>query len=133
MRPPLTFEIVMLLSKSELGLQSAMIARELEASRHAVQKALPKLVARGFVTRAKARKGEFSRYFVTDEQAARYRLSCVRRAPAQFGAMRDDAIARKLKFLESVGRGVFGESPVLAEIIADFQELRRRQAETESR
>lgn len=130
MKPPLTFEIVMLLSASESGMQSAMIARKLNASRAAVQRALPKLVERGLVSRVKVRGSGHARYFVTHEQAEQYRLRCAPRP--QFGAMHDDAIARKLKFLESVGRSVFGESPVLVEIITDFRELRRRQAESEA-
>lgn len=130
MKPPLTFEIVMLLSESESWMPSAMVARKLNSSRAAVQRALPRLVERGFNSRVKVRGSGYARYFVTAEQAAQYRLRCAARP--QFGAMHDDAIARKLKFLESVGRSAFGESPVLAEIITDFRQLRRRQAESET-
>jgi DNA-binding MarR family transcriptional regulator len=131
MKLPLTLEIVMFLRDSRAGVESGQIAQKLDVSRDAVQRALPKLVARGIVTRIKARKGVFSRYSVTPAQAEQYTLRCAHRADRHLAAMPDDTIARKLRFFEAVGRGVFGESPVLAEIIADFRDLRRRQAEAE--
>ncbi|MBU9439941.1 MarR family transcriptional regulator [Burkholderia multivorans] len=125
----LTYKIMSFMRTAEMPIGSGVLARFIEADRDAVQRAVPRLVAKGFLTRVEGQG--YPKYTCTVEQFNRYLATAPVRAMAQMEQQPDNVISKKLKFLELVNRGVYQGNPVLNEIIADYRELRRRQAEIE--
>lgn len=121
-----------LLRNADGPLESGVIARQIHADRDVVQKEIPRLRKRGVITRYPALRGSYQRYGCDAAQYGRYLGSSVDAGRGSMTFQSDDAISRKLKFLEFVARGVHAESPVLAEIVGDYVALRRRMAEIES-
>lgn len=125
----LTYKIMSFMRTAEMPLASGVLARFIEADRDAVQRAVPRLVTKGFLTRVEGQG--YPKYTCTVEQFNRYVSTVPVRAMARLDQQPDNVISRKLKFLEVIGRGIHQGNPILAEIVADYQALRRRQAEVE--
>lgn len=128
---PLTFQIVSLLHDTDEALGSGMIARRLHIAADKVQSAIPNLVRRGIVSRAVCRGKSYAQYSVDEDQWSRYLGSLGVSQCSTLSAQSNEALSRKLRFFNNLMRGVHADNPVLAEIIADYQTLRRRQAEME--
>lgn len=128
----LTFRIMSLLSELAGPLESGLVARRLMVSAEKVQREIPKLVKRGLLTRLpQARKG-YAQYTCNAEQFARYVVGDLPRSiQIQMMEQPDDEISKKLRFLEVLTRGVHSDNPILRNIINDYAQLRRRQAENE--
>jgi hypothetical protein len=124
--------IMNLLRHADGPLESGVVARQIHADRDSVQKEIPRLLKRGVITRHPALRGSYFRYSCDTAQYERYLGSSVDAGRGSMVLQSDNDLSRKLKFLDHVARGIHGESPVLAEIVADYRELRRQQSALES-
>ncbi|KVL90771.1 MarR family transcriptional regulator [Burkholderia stagnalis] len=125
----LNYRIMSFMRTAEMPIGSGVLARFIEADRDAVQRAVPRLVSKGFLTRVTG--DGYPKYTCTAEQFNQYFSTVPVRASAQMAHQPDNVISCKLKFLELIGRGIHQGNPILAEIMEDYRALRRRQAEVE--
>lgn len=127
----LTLGIVDLLHKSSEPMSSGLIARRLHVAASRVQSATPNLVKAGFIRKVAVKGKSFNHYAVDDDQWNLYLSKTGRYQYLSLSAQPHDALSRKIRFLDMLARGVHHDNPVLAEITADYQGLRRQQAEKE--
>ncbi|KVM70133.1 hypothetical protein WJ60_09870 [Burkholderia ubonensis] len=125
----LNYRIMSFMRTAEMPIGSGVLARFIEADRDAVQRAVPRLVSKGFLTRVEGQG--YPKYSCSIEQFNRYSSTVPEREMAKLDQQPDNVISKKLKFLELIGRGIHQGNPVLAEIVEDYRALRRRQAEIE--
>jgi hypothetical protein len=131
MKVTIPFRIMQYLHSENQAIGSGRVAQVLRLNPDRVQSTIPKLMQKGFISRLMPREGGWPIYYVTEQQWGEFLGEHRGASTMLLMAQTDDAISRKLKFLNALTQGVHGENPVLGEIISDYVKLRQHQSETE--